>query len=224
MKKRNIFIIGGASALLLLSILFGAFYAGPLLASANGGQTATSTATTTNPYCEQYLTDLAHRLNVSVSTLQQDKLAAHQDVTSQMVKDGKITQSQADAINQRLSAHQDCTGKGHDRGPNHFVTGFFLHKYQPIMVNDIAKGLNLTTTQLTSDLKSGQSLSQVATAQHVSATQLNTIVNNAVQDALKQAVSAKDLTQAQANAYTTFLQSHPQFLTHIVNGHGHGKK
>src|SRR2546428_8922359 len=113
MKK--ILFIGGCSALLLLCILFGAFFAGPLFASARGGQTtatAASTPTATNPYCEQYLQDLAKRLGVSVSTLQQDSLAAKEDVLAQLVKDGKLTQSQADAIKQRLASHQACTGKG----------------------------------------------------------------------------------------------------------------
>src|SRR5438093_1927241 len=98
MKKRTIFIFGGVT-LLLLAILIGAFFAGPLFALANVSQTTAGTPTsTTNPYCEQYLQDLAHRLNVSVSTLQQDKLAAMEDVLNQLVKDGKLTQSQADAI------------------------------------------------------------------------------------------------------------------------------
>src|SRR5215467_1183272 len=106
MKK--ILYIGGGSALLLLCILFGAFFAGPLLASALGGHTTTATATAastptaTNPYCQQYLQDLAKRLGVSVSTLQQDKLASAEDVLAQMVKDGKLTQNQANTIKQRL--------------------------------------------------------------------------------------------------------------------------
>lgn len=215
MKKRTILIVGGASALLLLAILFGAFFAGPLLASANSSQNTSNTAT--NTYCTQYLQDLAQRLNVSVSTLQQDKLAARKDVINQMVKDGKLTQAQATAIEQKLSSRQECTGTGNGLAYDRFVTRQFLQKYRPVMINDIAKGLNLSSTQLTSDLKAGQSLSQIATAQRVSATQLKTIVNNAIQDALRQAVSAKDLTQAQADAYTQYLQKHPQFLTQIVD-------
>jgi polyhydroxyalkanoate synthesis regulator phasin len=215
MKKRTILIVGGASALLLLAILFGAFFAGPLLASANSSQNTSNTAT--NTYCTQYLQDLAQRLNVSVSTLQQDKLAARKDVINQMVKDGKLTQAQATAIEQKLSSRQECTGTGNGLAYDRFVTRQFLQKYRPVMINDIAKGLNLSSTQLTSDLKAGQSLSQIATAQRVSATQLNTIVNNAIQDALRQAVSARDLTQAQADAYTQYLQKHPQLLTQIVD-------
>ena len=222
MKKRTILIVGGTTALLLLAVLFGAFFAGPLLASANSSQNTSSTAT--NTYCQQYIQDLAKSLNVSVSTLEQDKATARQDVINQMVKDGKLTQSQATALEQKLASHQACTGKDKNGAYSRFVTHQFLSKYRPVMINDIAKGLNMSSTQLTSDLKAGQTLSQIATAQHVSATQLNTIVNNAIQDALHQAVSAKDLTQAQADSYTQMLNKHPQFLTHIVHEHVKAKK
>jgi hypothetical protein len=112
MKK--ILVSGGCSTLLLLCILFGAFLANPLLASARGGQiSAAHTPGQTNPYCERYLQDLASRLKVSVSTLQQDRLAAAEDVLAQLVKDGKLTQKQANQIKQRLMSHVPCTGHGH---------------------------------------------------------------------------------------------------------------
>jgi len=217
MKRRNIFIFGGA-ALLLLAILFGAFFAGPLLALANGGQTATGTpTTTTNPYCEQYLQDLAHRLNVSVSTLQQDKLAAMEDTLNQLVKDGKLTQSQADGIKQRLTSHHQCSGKSEFW--QHAILKQFLTKYRPDMANEVAQGLHLTTDQLVAQLKSGKSLNDIATAQHISSTQLHTIVTNAIQDALNKAVSAGDLTQSQSSMFSQFLQKHPQLLDRFLNRH-----
>jgi len=220
MKRRSVFIFGGA-AVVLLAILFGAFFAGPLLALANGGQTATGTPTaTTNPYCEQYLQDLAHRLNVSVSTLQQDKFAAKEDVLNQLVKDGKLRQSQADAIKQRLTSHQECSGKG--LFLQRAVVGQFLAKYRPDMVSEIATGLHLSTDQLTTELKSGKSLNDIATAQHVSSTQLQTIELNAIHNALSKAVSAGDLTQAQSDSISQLLQNHPQFLERLSNRHfGH---
>src|SRR5947209_20238765 len=111
MKK--IFWIVGGSALLLACIVFGAFFAGPLLASAQNSQSNAATpTTTTNAYCEQYLQDLANRLGVSVSTLQQDKLGAAKDVLAQLVKDGKLTQNQANQIKQRLESHTACSGNG----------------------------------------------------------------------------------------------------------------
>jgi len=92
MKK--LLTIGGVT-LLLLSILFGTFFASPLLVSAHNTRSAVS-APTTNPYCQIYLQYLAKRLNISVATLLQDKLAAKEDVLAQLVKEGKLTQTQAD--------------------------------------------------------------------------------------------------------------------------------
>src|SRR5438034_3049450 len=152
MKKRTIFIIGGVT-LLLLAILFGAFFAGPLFALANVSLTTAGTpTTTTNHYCEQYLQDLAQRLNVSVSTLQQDKLASMEDVLNQLVKDGKLTQSQADAIKQRLTSHRACSGKGLQW--QRAIINQFLAKYRSDMASDVDQGLHLSTNQLVTELKS----------------------------------------------------------------------
>jgi len=209
-------MIGGAAALVLLSMLFGAFFAGPLLASANGSSTASATPAT-NPYCQQYLQDLANRLNVPVSTLQQDKLAPREDVLNQMVKDGKLTQSQANTIKQRLTSHQACSGKG--SWGQHGVTRQFLQKYRSDIATEVAQGLHLSLNQLMTDVKSGKSLSDIATAQNVTTAQLHTLVTNAIQDALHKAVSAGDLTQAQADAFTQSLQKHPAFLDRLLSRH-----
>ena len=223
MKK--IFWIVGGSVFLVAAILFGAFFAGPLLASAHTGQSttaATSTSTTTtNPYCEQYLQDLAGKLNVSVSTLQQDKLSAREGVLAQMVKDGKLTQSQATAIQQRLQSHQACTGKGNGVGRG--IVRSSLKQYLPNIENSVAQGLKLNSSQLTTDLKNGQSLNQIAKAQGVTSAQLHTLVLNAVQSAVNQAVKDGNLTQAQANAFMTRLQQHPGILDHLFNRHFHAK-
>ena len=219
MKK--ILLIGGGSALLLLCILFGAFFAGPLLASARSGQTtatAASTPTTTNPYCQQYLQDLAKRLGVSVSTLQQDKLASAEDVIAQLVKDGKLTQNQANQIKQRLASHQACTGKGRGlwgRG----VMMQSLKQYLPAVATQVAQGLHITSTQLMSQLQSGKSLSDIATAQGVSSAQLQTIVTNAIQSAVNKAVSDGNLTQQQATNIMQMLQKNPGAFNRLLNGH-----
>src|SRR2546429_6256882 len=222
MKK--LLFIGGGSALLLLYILFGTFFAGPLFASARGSQTTTTAASTpaaTNPYCQQYLQDLAKRLGVSVSTLQQDKLASAEDVLAQLVKDGKLTQTQADAIKQRLTSHRTCSGNGFHW--QRAIINQFLAKYRSDMASDVAQGLHLSTNQLVTELKSGKSLNNIATTQHVTAAQLHTIVTNTIHDALNKAVSAGDLTQAQSDSISQFLQKHPQFLDHLLNRH-YGKK
>lgn len=228
--KKITWIVGGAF-LLVGAMLFGAYFARPLLASASTSSpsvaTSTPTSSTTNPYCTQYLQDLAQRLGVPVSTLQQDSLAAQKDVIAQMAKDGKLTQTQANTIDQNLQSKQACSGKGFLGGPFGGQRGGFglnmgvFGKYLPTVESQVAKGLNLTSAQLVTDLKNGQSLDQIATAQHVSTTQLNTIVLNAVQSALNQAVKDGNLTQTQANALMQKLQQ-PAVLQHILSGNSHG--
>src|SRR6266566_8846780 len=204
MKK--ILLIGSGSALLLLCILFGAFFAGPLLAAARSGQTTSaSTPAATNPYCQQYLQDLAKRLGVSVSTLQQDKLAAAEDVLAQLVKDGKLTQNQANQIKQRLESHQACTGKGNGFLAHGIVTQT-LKQYLPAVANQVAQGLHMTVDQLKTQLQSGKSLSDIATAQGVSSPQLHTLVTNTIQTTLNKAVSDGNLTQQQATGLMQKLQ------------------
>jgi polyhydroxyalkanoate synthesis regulator phasin len=216
MKK--ILLIGGGSALLLLCILFGAYFAGPLLASARTGQaSATPTPTGTNKYCQQYLQDLANRLGVSVNTLQQDKLAAAEDVLAQLVKDGKLTQNQANQIKQRLQANKACTGNGFSLG-----RGIGLHtlrQYLPNIANQVAQSLHMTTNQLKAQLQSGKSLSDIATAQGISSSQLHTIVINAIQSTLNKAVSDGNLTQQQATNIMQKLEQNPQFLDRILARH-----
>ena len=221
MKK--IFWIIGGSILLVGAIMFGSYFAGPLLVSAHSGQSnaaaPTPTPTTTpNPYCTQYLQDLAKRLGVSVSTLQQNARAAGQDVLAQMVKDGKLTQSQANTITQKLQSHQGCTVRG-----NFLEWGAIyssLQHYRPSIESQVAQGLHLTSAQLTTDLKNGQSLNQIATAQGVSTSQLRTIVLNAIQSAANQAVKDGNLTQTQASDLMQALQRQPGILDRILSRRG----
>jgi polyhydroxyalkanoate synthesis regulator phasin len=219
MKK--ILLIGSGSALLLLCILFGAFFAGPLLASARSGQAsapATSTPTGTNTYCEQYLQDLAKRLGISESTLQQGKLGAAEDMLAQLVKDGKLTQNQANKIKQRLESQKACSGNGKGlwgRG----VALQALKQYLPTAANQVAQGLHLNVDQLKTQLQSGKSLSDIATAQGVSSSQLQTLVTNAIQSAVNKAVSDGNLTQQQATNIMQMVQKNPQALNRLLNGH-----
>jgi hypothetical protein len=128
MNKQKIFVPGVVAAVLLLGITVGVVFGSPFIASAHSNAAgtsatatpttpttpttpATSTTTTTNPYCELYLKDLANRLHVSVTTLEQAQLAAHEDVLARLVRDGKLTQKQADAIKHRLTSHPTCAGK-----------------------------------------------------------------------------------------------------------------
>src|SRR5712692_10223580 len=232
MNKQKIFVPAVVAAVLLLGITVGVVFGGPLIASAYSNATSTSatatpttpttpaTATTTNPYCEQYLKDLANRLHVSVATLQQAQLAAHEDVLAQLVRDGKLTQKQADAIKQRLASHPGGTGMGMGMG----MGKLFLQKYMPDLTNQVAQGLHLSADQLQAQLQAGKSLDNIAAAQHVSSSQLQTIETNALQSTLQKAVAAGDLTQQQANQFMQYAQNHPGVVDQLLRHHFKGKQ
>lgn len=226
MKKLG--IIAGASALLILGIVLGAFFAGPLLASASSTAQQTTTTTAATPgadtasqYCALYMNSLAKRLNISSATLKKAQQGALEDVLAQLVKDGKLTQAQADKIKTQIANAVQCNlkglGKDFGNGPGQNFNPQNLQKYMTVIANDVSKGLRLSTTDLQAKLQSGQTLSAIAKAQGVSDASLQTIVKNAVQDALKQAVANGDLTQAQADQFSQQLSSNPQFLEKLLN-------
>lgn len=220
MNKNKLLLIGGGSVLLLLAILFGTFFTGPLLASARSSQTNANAASaptaatpTPNPYCQYFLQDLAKRLGVSVSTLQRDMLAAADDTVAQLVKDGQLTQKQASAVKQFLQSHPACTGI------SPVERGIILQSLKPYLntvANQVALGLRMTPSQLKAQLQAGKRLSQLAAAQGVSSSQLHTIEIDAVQSAVNQAVHDGNLTQQQATTFMQYVRQHPEVANHII--------
>ena len=65
----------------------------------------------------------------------------------------------------------------------------------------IAQGLHLTVNQITSQMAAGKQITDVASAQGISSSQLHTIELNAYQAAFQQAVQNGTYTQDQANTY-----------------------
>ena len=72
--------------------------------------------------------------------------------------------------------------------------------YIPTIRDQMAQGLHLTSDQLMTDLRSGQTLDQIATTQKVSSTQLQTLISTSVTTGLQPAVDAGTLTQKQVDA------------------------
>lgn len=95
-------------------------------------------------------------------------------------------------------------------------TNKILKQYAPAIKTQIAQGLNMTPEQLTAQLRAGKTLSQIATAQNISATQLQTIISNALTTALTPAVGNGDLTQAQVNKLSKRLESNQTTLDHLL--------
>src|SRR5712691_2419848 len=116
MMKKLVLVAGGMT-LLFMSMTLGILFAGPSLASAKSIQASTVVPTQTvepNKYCLQFAEDLAKRLGIPLSKLQEARHAAFLDMLAQLVKDGKLTQAKADQIKLLVEKHQPCTGwRGH---------------------------------------------------------------------------------------------------------------
>jgi hypothetical protein len=147
-----------------------------LLAGAAGGALATSggskatTMTTTTPSTKQgivdaFLSDLAGRLGIDVSKLTDAIKGAAIDQVNQAVKDGRLTQDEANAIIARINSGDIGPGFGFGLrfgfgGPGFGHMGFA--RVDPL--STAASYLGLTEAQLRAQLQSGKSLADIAKA------------------------------------------------------------
>ncbi len=88
----------------------------------------------------------------------------------------------------------------------------YLTQYRASVRNKVAQGLHLSAEQLGAQLAAGQTLSRIATAQGVSATQFQTIVTNAFQTAFQPAIDNNGLTTVQVNTLIKRMLKQPQVL------------
>lgn len=87
------------------------------------------------------------------------------------------------------------------------------------VLTDLAKTLNLSLTDLQSQLKGGKTLTQIAQAQDVSQAQLESALETSVKDNLAKAVAAGKLTQAQADQMLSYMNgNYAQMLDMMGSG------
>ena len=179
-----------------------------------GGGAYAATQSNTDPR-QAFLTDVAKRLNVSPAQLSDALKGALLDRLSAAVKAGVITQAQANRIEQRLESGAPVP---FFLGPERFGPGRFgLRGFGPrgfglrgfgLRANGFgvrgtlgaaASYLGLSDAQLLSDLRSGQTLAQIAKAQGKSVAGLEQAITAAIKARLDKAVAAGRITQAQEN-------------------------
>ncbi len=93
-----------------------------------------------------------------------------------------------------------------------------LKQSAPAIKMQIAQGLKLTPEQLAAQLQTGKTLSEVATTQGVSTTQLQTIITNAVETNLKSGVDNGTLTQKQLDNLAKRYANRPALLDKLLGG------
>lgn len=204
--------------------------AGAMVAGGTGAAIAAVTRDDGKKTEQAVLDDAAKRLNVTPEKLR-DALAAAQDAQiDQAVKDGKLTQKQADAIKaaRKRSGHvlgplgagpgKRFLGPG-GHGPHGFPFGF-----GGPLIDELADALGTTPTKLFAQLRAGKSIADVAKANGKSLDDVRSALKATVKTRLDKAVASDDLTQKQADA---ILDRVDEQLKDLVSGrrmpgpHGH---
>lgn len=209
MRKR-IVLAAALGGVFVVGLLGGMIVSGglPVFASSNSAQSSA-----TSNYCQLYEQTLAQQLGVSVSQLSAANQTAIQTVINQMVKDGKITAAQQAKLEQRakqFEAHPCASLLG---GHGKHKLGKALGKARLAVATAVAGKLGISVDTLKSDLKSGQTLQQIASARNVSVDDLNATYLAAIKTQLDQAVANKILTADQENTLYNRIQQA------VRNGH-----
>jgi hypothetical protein len=211
LQKKWVLALMGAG-LLVVGMAGGVVVASGLNASAS--HYATPGTSSGNAYCQLYLNTVASKLGTTSAKLIAADQAGIQAVLDQMVKDGKITSAQEAKIEQKLQnlSQHPCALVGRfGSGGRGALSG--LSGARQAILSAVAGALKLKSATLQSDLAAGKTISQLASAQGVQLSAVNTAYLNAVQAQLNQAVTNQLITQTQAtNIYNKVKQA-------VANGH-----
>src|SRR3954452_10516796 len=136
-----------------------------------------------------------------------DRVTEIKNALAGLVKDGTLTQAQADKVATTLDQKLPQGGHGG-------------HGFGRPNLDTAASALGMTEDQLGQQLQSGKSLADVAKSKNVSVNTLLSKLVTAAQNDLAAAVKAGRLTQAQADSLKTDLQAR---ITEMVNRQGFGR-
>jgi hypothetical protein len=173
-------------------------------AASTDAQAAAVEASAKSTVCSDFMKNFANEIHKSQAEINAAFQKAIADTLADEVKSKQITQQQADAIQKKLANTTPCTlpsTAGH--APPAPTIKAFMQQY----VAAAASALGVSETQLKSDLAAGQSLSQVAAAQHVSEADFRTKLIANLKASLDKAVADKTLTAAQEQEILNRLQT-----------------
>lgn len=163
-------------------------------------------ASSASAQCSTFMKHFAVEIGKTQAQINSAFQKAIADTLADEVKSGQITQAQADAIKAKLANQTPCNlPAARPQGGDKNALGAYMQQY----LAAAASALGISQTQLTTDLKSGQSLSQIAAAQKVSEADFRTKLIAGLTPALDQAVKDKKITAAQEQTILGRLKTAP---------------
>ena len=170
---------------------------------ANDLATAAAEQRISSAACSEFMTHFATEIGRSQAEINAAFQRAIADTLADEVKAGHITQSQADTIKARLANKTPCTL------PALSPRGAKLEAFMQQYVAASAAALGITEAQLKTNLRNGQSLSQVASSKNISEADFRTKVIGNLKPVLDKAVSNKRITAAQEQTILDRLKTGP---------------
>ena len=180
------------------------------VAAVEAAPSPSPSASASKNYAQVFVDKLAGILHLTPAKTQDALKQAQLQTVDQMLKDGKITQQQADAMKARINAGQGLgfgfgAGAGAGRRGGFKADMTLMQNLKTAELNAAASALHMSPADLQSALRSGKSLSVLETQQKVSDSAVKAAMKNAAKGVLDNAVKAGTLTQAQADAILSHL-------------------
>jgi ABC-type transport system involved in cytochrome bd biosynthesis fused ATPase/permease subunit len=176
------------------------------VAAVEAAPSPSASPTTSKNYAQTFIDKLAGILHLTPTQTTDALKQAQLQTVDQMLKDGQITQQQADAMKARINAGQGLGALGglgrHGGGGfgGFKANGALMQSLTTAELNAAASALHMSTANLQSALRSGKSLTDLETQQKVSDSAVKTAMKNAAKGVLDNAVKAGTITQAQADS------------------------
>jgi len=189
------------------------------VAAVEAAPSPSASPTASKNYAQTFIDKLAGILHLTPAQTTDALKQAQLQTVDQMLKDGRITQQQADAMKARINAGQGLGfGFGFGRHGGGFGgfkgNGALMQSLTTAELNAAASALHMSAADLKSALKSGKSLSAIETQQKVTDSAVKTAMKNAAKGVLDNAVKAGTITQAQADSILSRLGSGLKFRGH----------
>ena len=170
--------------------------AGAVAVAALGGGTAAAVAATGGDKATEQavLADAAKRLGVSATDLRSALAGAEDAQLQAAVKAGRLTQAQADAIEQHRRADGNVLGFGRGPGPGFGRPG---PHGGPFLLRDAAGAIGISESRLLTQLRDGKTLTAIAKAHGKTLAEVRSAVEKAATDRLDADLKAGRITQSQ---------------------------